>query len=103
MDKILSARVDESIVRQLGRLAQKLHTTKKAVIEAAILSYEEKAETEKGIDIWEETLGAWKRREPPGETVKQVRQAFRESMKRLPQPKALPNDWSRSPSGLVKS
>ena len=72
--------MDESIVRRLGRLAQKLHTTKKA----AILSYEEKAETEKGIDIWEETHGAWKRREPPGETVKQVRQTFRESMKRLP-------------------
>lgn len=82
MDKILSARVDEAIVQQLGRLAQKLHTTKKAVIEAAILAYAEKAETEKGIDIWEETLGAWKRPESPGETVKQIRFAFRESMKR---------------------
>ena len=82
MDKILSARVDESIIRRIGRMAQKLHTTKKAVIEAAILSYAEKAETEKGIDIWEETLGAWKRREPPEETIKQARQAFRESMKR---------------------
>jgi predicted transcriptional regulator len=82
MDKILSARVDEAIVQQLGRLAQKLHTTKKAVIEAAILAYAEKAETEKDIDIWEETLGAWKRPEPPAETFKQVRFAFRESMKR---------------------
>ncbi len=82
MDKILSARVDESIIRRLGRLAQKLHTTKKAVLEAAILSYEEKAETEEGADIWGETLGAWKRRESPEETVKQVRHAFRESMKR---------------------
>jgi hypothetical protein len=82
MDKILSARVDESIVRRIGRLAQKLHTTKKAVIEAAILSYAEKSEADKGVDIWEETFGTWKRRESPEETVKQARQAFRESMKR---------------------
>jgi predicted transcriptional regulator len=82
MDKILSARVDESIVRRIGRLAQRLHTTKKAVIEAAILSYAEKSETEKDGDIWEETLGAWKRRESPGESVKQVRQIFQKSMKR---------------------
>jgi predicted transcriptional regulator len=82
MDKILSARVNESIVRQIGRLAQKLHTTKKAVIEAAILSYAEKSETEKGVDIWEETLGVWQRGESPAEMVKQVRQDFRESMKR---------------------
>ena len=82
MDKIFSARLDESIVRRISRLAQKLHTTKKAVIEAAILSYAEKSDLEKGADIWEETLGAWKRDESPEETVKQVRQAFRESMRR---------------------
>jgi len=82
MDKILSARVDESIVRRIGRLAQKLHTTRKAVIESAILAYEENSETDKKTDFWEETLGAWKRRESPGETVKQARQTFRESMKR---------------------
>jgi predicted transcriptional regulator len=82
MDKILSARVDEAIIRQIGRMAQKLHTTKKAVIEAAILYYVEKDKTKQPFDIFEETLGAWKRPEPPGETVKQVRQVFQESMKR---------------------
>jgi predicted transcriptional regulator len=82
MDKILSARLDESIVRRIGRLAQKLHTTKKAVIEAAILSYAEKSWPEQDLDIWEETHGAWQRRESPPETVQQARQAFRESMKR---------------------
>jgi hypothetical protein len=82
MDKILSARVDEAIIRRIGRMAQELHTTKKAVIEEAILSYAEKAGTKLGLDIFEETLGAWKRPESPAETVKQVRQTFRESMKR---------------------
>ncbi len=29
MDKILSARVDESIINRIGNLANQLHTTKK--------------------------------------------------------------------------
>jgi predicted transcriptional regulator len=82
MDKILSARVDEAIIRQIGRMAQKLHTTKKAVIEAAILYYAEKDKMIQDHDVFEETLGAWKRPETPGETVKQVRRSFQESMKR---------------------
>jgi predicted transcriptional regulator len=80
MDKILSARVDEAIIRRIGRIAQELQTTKKAVIEAAILSYAEKAGIQQRLDIFEETLGAWERLESPGETVKQVRRTFQESM-----------------------
>jgi predicted transcriptional regulator len=38
MDKILSARVDETTIRKIGLLAQKLKKTKKAVIEEAIRS-----------------------------------------------------------------
>lgn len=82
MDKIFSARVDEGTVRRISRLAQKLHTTKKAVIEAAVRSYAEQSSLEQDSDIWEETHGAWERQESPGATVKQVRQAFRESMRR---------------------
>jgi len=59
----------KAIIRRIGRMAQKLQTTKKAIIEAAILSYAEKAETKQHIDIFEETLGAWNRKESPGETV----------------------------------
>jgi predicted transcriptional regulator len=36
MDKIISARVDESVVRQIGLLAKQLETTKKQIIERAI-------------------------------------------------------------------
>jgi len=82
MDKILSARVDEAIIRQIGRMAQKLHTSKKAVIEAAILYYAEQDKTKQPGDVFEETFGAWKRPERPGETVKQIRQVFQASMKR---------------------
>lgn len=82
MDKIFSARVDESIIRQIGYVAQKLHTTKKAVIEAAILAYAEKTEIGGKVDILEETFGAWKRRGSPEETVKKARKIFHDAMKR---------------------
>jgi predicted transcriptional regulator len=36
MDKILSARVDESVVNRIGSLARRLHTSKKKSIESAI-------------------------------------------------------------------
>lgn len=82
MDKILSARVDESVVRRIGALAQQLGTTKKAVIENAILSYAERIEKEKHIDVLEQTLGAWRRTESPVKSVKEAREAFCRSMQR---------------------
>lgn len=82
MDKILSARVDESVIHQIGVLARKLGTTKKKVIEKAIRLYAEKIGEEEELDVLKETLGAWQRLEPPEETVKKARKAFRDSMKR---------------------
>ena len=82
MDKILSARVDESVISQIGALARKLGTTKKAIIEKAIRLYAEKMGKEDGFDVLKETLGAWQRKESPGETVKKARKAFRSSMER---------------------
>ena len=82
MDKILSARVDEAIIQRIGVIAQELETTKKAVIEAAILSYADKIQGEKKIDALEKTLGAWKRKESAEEDIEQIRHAFRKSMER---------------------
>ncbi len=82
MDKILSARVDETIIRRIGVLAQELDTTKKAVIEAAILSYADKIEAEKKIDVLEKTPGAWKRKESAEEDIEHARRTFRKSMER---------------------
>jgi hypothetical protein len=82
MDKILSARVDEAVLRRIGMLAQRLGTSKKAVIEAAIREYAERIEPEHGIDVLAETHGAWKRGEPPARTAQRARQAFRDSMRR---------------------
>ena len=82
MDKILSARVDESVIHRIGALARQLGTTKKAVIESAIQLYAEKIEKEQDFDVFEQTLGAWRRSESPAETAEEARSAFRRSMHR---------------------
>ena len=80
MDKVLSARVDESVLRQLGALSRKLGVTKKAVIERAIEMYADHVEHD--LDPLDQTLGAWQRDESPSETVDRAREAFRRSMNR---------------------
>lgn len=82
MDKVLSARVDEAVLHRIGSLARRLGTTKKAVIEAAICAYAEKVEASGSGDIMEQTSGAWKREEPPEETVRRAREAFNRAMER---------------------
>jgi predicted transcriptional regulator len=82
MDKIFSARVDESVIRKISMMAQELHTTKKAIIEAAIESYVRVMEEEKHIDVLERTFGAWQREETPEETLTRSRNAFYKAMKR---------------------
>jgi predicted transcriptional regulator len=82
MDKIFSARVDESLIRQVSSMAHELRTTKKAIVEAAIRCYADAVAQEKRIDILEQTLGAWRRNERPQETVQRSRTAFQQSMNR---------------------
>lgn len=82
MDKILSARVDEEVVQKINIIAHKLKTTKKSVIENAIQDYAEKIEKEEKIDLLELTLGAWKRDETPDETIKDIKNKFKQSMNR---------------------
>jgi hypothetical protein len=82
MDKILSARIDETVIRQISILARELNTTKKAVIESAVRFYSEQTGLKKRMDVFENTCGSWKRSEPPEETVCQARSAFRNSMER---------------------
>ena len=82
MDKILSARVDESVVRRIGALARQLGTTKKGIIEGAIQLYAERIEKESRVDVLQQTLGAWHRTQSPEETIGEARKAFRSSMHR---------------------
>ena len=83
MDKILSARVDDAIIRRIGALAEQLGTTRKAVIENAISCYAEQVSRDQNVDILEQTCGIWQREESPEETVQTARRTFRRGMSRF--------------------
>jgi len=82
MDKVLSARIDESVIQQVGLLSRKLHTSKKAIIEAAIRQYSEQSGLKKEMDVFENTCGAWNRSEIPQEDILLSRSAFNQAMER---------------------
>jgi len=82
MDRILSARVDESVADSIGSLARRLHTSKKRVIERAVEMYATKVNEEQRFDVFEQTWGAWRRKEPAEQLVKRSRKAFRDSTRR---------------------
>ena len=82
MDKVFSARVDETVIQQISILAQQLGKTKKAIIENAIQMFAEKMKNEHDFDVFEQTLGAWCREETPEETRENARKEFRRSMLR---------------------
>ncbi len=82
MDKVLSARVDEATVQQIGVLANELKISRKAVIEAAIKLYSKQTAITRRVDPIENTCGVWSRPEKPQESVSQSRSAFNRSMQR---------------------
>jgi hypothetical protein len=82
MDTVISARIDESVAGRIGALAHRLHTSKKRVIENAILLYEKDVRQTEGRDILDETSGVWRRREPASRTVAKARETFRRGMVR---------------------
>ena len=65
MDKILSARVDESVIQRIGSLARQLNTTKKKIIEGAIILYAEKIEKETKKAYWSRRLALGKEMNQP--------------------------------------
>ena len=82
MDKILSARVDESVVNRIGSLARRLRTSKKKIIETAIEAYATQVDEAQDFDVFEHTCGAWRRKESARETVGKARKAFQHSIQR---------------------
>ncbi len=82
MDKILSVRVDESVMNRIGSMARRLHTSKKKIIETAIEVYATQVDAAQDFDVFEHTCGAWHRQESAREMVVKVRKAFQRSMKR---------------------
>ena len=82
MDKIMSTRIDEAVIRHIGMLAKKLGTSKKAVLENAVRHYVEKIEAEQGFDVLTHTCGSWQRDESAAETVHTIKDTMRKSQER---------------------
>ena len=82
MDKIMSTRIDEAVIRHIGMLAKRLGTSKKAVLENAIRYYAEKIEAEQGFDILTHTFGSWQRDKSAAETVQTIKDTMRKSQER---------------------
>ena len=82
MDKVISARLDESAVEAMDRAAKRLGITKKEFLESAIRLRVRDIERDEGIDVWEETSGAWSRDEPAEATRQEARRAFERSFRR---------------------
>jgi len=82
MDKIMSTRLDEAVIRHIGMLAERLGTSKKAVLENAIRDYAEKIEAEQGFDVLTHTFGGWQRDKSAAETVNNIKDTMRKSQER---------------------
>jgi len=82
MDKVLSARIDESAAALLDELSRKLRRSKKSILEDALRGYAEHAAGGAPLDLIDETRGAWERDESAADTVRAARAAFRSSLGR---------------------
>jgi hypothetical protein len=82
MQKVFSARLDESVLDEMERVTRKLKITKRRFLEEAIHRHAVELTGKEGSDVWTETLGAWKRREKPATTIRRARAAFESGFSR---------------------
>jgi predicted transcriptional regulator len=82
MDKIMSARIDESVAHRIGDLARRLKTSRKRVIEQAVLLLAREVDSQPDDDVFARTFGAWRRKQSAATTVTRARRAFSRSMGR---------------------
>jgi antitoxin component of RelBE/YafQ-DinJ toxin-antitoxin module len=82
VDKVISARLDEAVVDQLDRVTRRLGMTKKQFLEEAIRLRASNADRDRTADVWDETCGAWRRREAATTTIRRAREAFQAAMLR---------------------
>jgi hypothetical protein len=82
MDRVFSTRLSEKVLGELERVTRRLGITKKEFLEEAIQLRAAQLEADAGQDVWSETLGAWKRDEPPSEIAATSRQEFERSFDR---------------------
>jgi hypothetical protein len=82
MQKVFSARVDEAVLNEMDRATRRLRMSKRQFLEEAIQMRAEVVSRDEQGDIWDETLGAWNRRESATTTIRRARHAVRQSFTR---------------------
>ncbi len=82
MDRIFSARVDESLVAQIRLLAKRLHTSQKNVLESAIRIFSDSLEGLNMPKVFDETCGAWTRKGSPDALRTEIKTLFHKGMGR---------------------
>jgi hypothetical protein len=82
MQKIFSARLDEAVLDEMDRVTRKLGMSKRQFLEEAIQLRARGLGEDERVDVWAETLGAWRRAEPAQTTIRRARQAFRRAFGR---------------------
>ena len=82
MQKIFSARLEESAINEMEKVTRRLGITKRKFLEEAIHKHARELSSKTDGDVWRETLGAWKRKESTAKTVSTVRAVFRKSFER---------------------
>lgn len=82
MDKIFSARVDESVIQRVRSLARRLGISKKQIIENAVRTYAAQMDQEDKFDALEWTCGAWRRKESARRIAEKARRTFRKSLEK---------------------
>lgn len=82
MQRTMSARVDESVVALVDRIAREKKMSKREILEEAIKNFWEKVSIEKDVNSFQASFGAWERDESAEETVRKSRDAFNQSMQR---------------------
>ena len=82
MQKIFSTRLEEATLNELARVTQKLGISKRQFLEEAIHQRADRESGEKAGDAWSETLGAWRRSESVGSTIRRARREFERGFER---------------------
>jgi hypothetical protein len=82
MDKVFSTRLDEATLDELNRVTRRLGVTKRRFLQEAIRLRARQSDAAGDVDVWQETLGAWRRREGASTTIRRIRKQFRQSFHR---------------------
>ena len=85
MERIMSTRIDESVLNLINRIAREKNLSKKRIIEEAIRDFWQKIHAGKKRDPFEDSFGAWKRDESTEETVRKSRLAFNQRLETMRQ------------------